>query len=938
MSASTFASRWNLDVIDEQYQRWQSDPQSVDSHWQAFFEGFHLANARPGGGTGAVPTGLFDLVDAYRAWGHLAAHLNPLDPPPETHRFLELSQFGFKEGNLDRTYDGIPFLGLPSATLRELLAALKETYCRTLGVEYMHIQDLEIRRWFQEKMEPRRNRPDLSQQQQLRVLRKLYYADIFEKFLSNTYQGAKRFGLEGVETMIPVLDAMIEKSAELGGEEIVIGMPHRGRLNVLCNILRKPYHEMFAEFEDILNPDAVDGDGDVKYHLGYSYDHETTRGQKIHLTLTPNPSHLEAVDPVVEGRVRAKQRMRNDAERKKVIPLLMHGDAAFAGQGLVAETLSMSQLTGYRTGGTLHLIVNNQIGFTTMPRDGRSSTYSTDIGKMIDAPVLHVNAEDPEICVYAAELVTEFRQRFGRDVIVDLIGYRKNGHNETDDPTYTAPVMYAKIRGHKPIMQIYSEQLTKNGDLSPGTIAQTEKEFQDKLNADRESNKVTPPKTRYMSGFGGRWVNLRPKDIFAEVNTGVSREEFQTVGDHLNQIPEGFQPHVLLGKQIKERAKQFSERQPINWIFAEQLAFGTLLLEGHRVRISGQDVRRGTFTHRQDVWFDVRNNEPFVPLNHLQSNQTNLLRVYDSPLSEAAVMGFEYGYSLDDPTTLVIWEAQFGDFVNGAQVIIDQFVTSSESKWRRASGLVLLLPHGMEGMGPEHSSGRLERFLQACAENNIQVCQPTTAAQYFHVLRRQVKRSFRKPLIIMTPKWMLRQPEVASSWDDFLTSRFQEVLDDLQVDAGKVKRVLLCTGKIALELGRQRAEKKITDVAIVRLEQLYPFHDALVKKTLARYGKAKEFVWVQEEPQNNGAWFFVEPRLRELGFEVLCCSRDASASPAVGSHHVHDKEQAELIEVALTGPVPHLVKASVLVTTEPKISSNGVPAGKPAALAARAPS
>jgi 2-oxoglutarate dehydrogenase E1 component len=734
MSASTFASRWNLDIIDEQYQRWLSDPQSVDSHWQAFFEGFHLANARPtppvppllrGGerGGSTEPADVFDLVDAYRCWGHLSAHLNPLDPPPETHRFLEPSQFGFTEADLTKTFDGIPFVGLPAATLRDLLSALRETYCRTIGVEYMHIQDPEIRRWFQEKMEPRRNRPDLPQQRKIRVLRKLHYADMFEKFLSTTYQGAKRFGLEGVESMIPMLDTIVEKSAELGGEEIVIGMSHRGRLNVLCNILRKPYHEVFAEFEDILNPEGTDeGDGDVKYHLGYSHDYETTQGKKIHLSLTPNPSHLEAVDPVVEGRVRAKQRIHNDVERKKGIPLLMHGDAAFAGQGLVAETLSMSQLAGYRTGGTIHLIINNQIGFTTVPRDGRSSTYCTDVGKMIDAPVLHVNAEDPEVCVYAAELATEFRQRFGRDVLIDLIGYRKYGHNEVDDPTYTVPVMYSKIKARKSATQIYTEQLAKNGDLSPGFIAQTEKEFQDKLTAEHKLNNTTPPKTRYMSGFGGRWVNLRPKDMFAEVNTSVKPNLLQDVGDAINRIPEGFQPHILLGKHIKQRAEEFAAKQPINWLFAEQLAFGTLLKEGFRVRVSGQDVRRGTFTHRQDVWFDMRNNEPYVPLNNLEPNQQCLLSIYDSLLSEAAVVGFEYGYSLDDPDTLVAWEAQFGDFGNGAQVIIDQFVTSSETKWRRASGLVLLLPHGMEGQGPEHSSARLERFLQSCAENNIQVC------------------------------------------------------------------------------------------------------------------------------------------------------------------------------------------------------------------------
>jgi 2-oxoglutarate dehydrogenase E1 component len=917
MSSSTFASRWNLDVIDEQYQHWQRTPNSVDSHWQAFFEGFHLANARPVSGSGSITegsTGLFDLVDAYRCWGHLSAHLNPLDPPPETHRFLELAQFGYSESDLDQQLVGIPLLGMNSGTLGELLTALKETYCSTLGVEYMHIQDPEIRRWFQEKMEPRRNRPNMQQEQQLRVLRKLYYADIFERFLDSNYKGKKRFGLEGCDTMIPVLDAMIELASELGSDEIVIGMPHRGRLNVLCNILRMPYHNMFAEFEDIVNSGAVAEDGDVKYHLGYSYDHETTKGNKIHLTLTPNPSHLEAVNPVVEGRVRAKQRLKGDSDRKRVIPLLMHGDAAFAGQGIVPETLAMSQLQGYKTGGTLHLIVNNQVGFTTSPRDARSTTYSTDVGKMIEAPVLHVNAEDPEASVYAAELAVEFRQKFGRDVMIDLIGYRKNGHNENDDPTYTLPVMYSKIKEHKPIAQIYGEKLAVSGDLSKRTVAETEKEFNEKLTAERQALQSTPPTTRYMAGFGGRWGNLKPKDMFSEVNTAVSPEVFTEVANCLNTIPEGFQPHRLLGKQIAERAEQFAKGEPIFWGFAEMLAYGTLIKEGHRVRITGQDVRRGTFTHRHAVWCDARNNETYVPLNNLEKGQEATLSVYDSLLSEAAVVGFEYGFSLDDPTTLVVWEAQFGDFVNGAQAILDQFVTSSESKWRRASGLVLLLPHGMEGQGPEHSSARLERFLQCCGDNNIQVCQPTTPAQHFHMLRRQMKRGFRKPLVVMTPKSLLRLPAAVSTHAEFTTGGFSEMLDDPSVNPAEVKRVLICSGKVYYDLLKARDDAGQKNVAILRLEQMYPFHETLVKKILSQYSP-EQYVWVQEEALNNGAWFFVEPRLREMGINVSVCARDASASPAVGSEKVHQKEQKELVDTALdlNKSLPHIVKASQLV-------------------------
>ncbi|HMP16808.1 MAG TPA: 2-oxoglutarate dehydrogenase E1 component, partial [Gemmatales bacterium] len=719
---------------------------------------------------------------------------------------------------------------------------------------------------------------------------------------------------EGCDTMIPVLDAMIERASELGSDEIVIGMPHRGRLNVLCNILRMPYHHMFAEFEDIVNSGAVAEDGDVKYHLGYSYDHETTKGKQIHLTLTPNPSHLEAVDPVVQGRVRAKQRLKGDSERKRVIPLLIHGDAAFAGQGIVMETLAMSQLQGYKTGGTLHLVVNNQVGFTTSPRDGRSTTYCTDIGKMIEAPVLHVNAEDPEACVYAAELAVEFRQRFARDVMIDLIGYRKNGHNETDDPTYTLPVMYSKIRDRKPIAQIYGAKLAVSGDLSKRTVDETEKEFNEKLQAEKLALQNTPPTTRYMAGFGGRWENLKPKDMFAPVQTAVSESSFHEVARVLNTIPEGFQPHRLLGKQIHERAEQFAKREPIFWGFAELLAYGTLILEGHRVRITGQDVRRGTFTHRHAVWCDARNNETYIPLNNLEKNQEATLSVYDSLLSEEAVVGFEYGFSLDDPTTLVLWEAQFGDFVNGAQAILDQFVTSSESKWRRASGLVLLLPHGMEGQGPEHSSARLERFLQCCGDNNIQVCQPTTPAQHFHMLRRQMKRGFRKPLIVMTPKSLLRLPAATSRHEEFTSGSFQEVIDDSSVNPAEVKRVILCSGKVYYDLTKVRDEQGQKNVAIIRLEQFYPFHEKLVREILSKY-TPEQFVWVQEEALNNGGWFFVEPRLREMGYQVTVCARDASASPAVGSEKVHQKEQKELVEFALdlNKSMPHVVKASQLV-------------------------
>jgi 2-oxoglutarate dehydrogenase E1 component len=910
MTHATFATRWNLDAIEAAYQRWQHDPNSVDASWRLFFEGFELAAARA-----AVPAadsraqaGVFGLIFAYRNLGHFLAHLDPLSDPRTGHPLLALSQFGLEEGDLDRTFDVSLFAGLQRATLRELVAALRETYCRTIGVEYLHIQDTAIRRWLQERMEPRRNRPGFDRARKLRILQNLYYAELFERFLHTRYMGQKRFSLEGAETVIPLLEAVVDRAPETGVRELVLGMSHRGRLNVLANILRKPYQEIFTEFEDNYIPESRDGDGDVKYHKGFSGDRVTTGGKPIHLSLTPNPSHLEAVDPVVEGRTRAKQQHSGDRERSAGIPVLLHGDAAFAGQGLVAETLNLSNLAGYTTGGTIHVVINNQIGFTTAPADARSTIYCTDVAKMIQVPIFHVNGEDPEACVYLAELALDFRQTFHRDVVIDMFCYRRHGHNEGDEPAFTQPLMYTKIRERPTLSEVYTEQLILNGDL---TVAETEAlaaKFQAKLHEAQEEVRTGAAHVDGEAGFERLWKGLQPRYSHAPVNTAVPFERLETITEALTLVPENFTVHPKIARQLEERHREFLEKKPVDWGFAESLAFGSLLLEGVPVRLSGQDSRRGTFSQRHAVLYDARTGEPYYPLS-LLANERVPFHVYDSLLSEAAVLGFEFGYSLDSPNTLVLWEAQFGDFANGAQVIIDQFICCSLSKWGRDCGLVMLLPHGYEGQGPEHSSARLERYLQLCAEDNIQVAYPSTPAQYFHVLRRQLKRNFRKPLVLMTPKSLLRLKAATSPVEEFTGGRFQEVMDDATADPSRVRRVVLCSGKVYYELAERRAQEESGGVALVRVEQFYPFPEEPLQRALARYRKAKEWVWVQEESQNMGGWTFMEPRLRALGYAAEYVGRDASASPATGSRRIHLQEQKELVEAAVSGPVPHIVRA-----------------------------
>jgi 2-oxoglutarate dehydrogenase E1 component len=916
MNRATIATRWNLDAVEAAYQRWRQDPESVTDDWRLFFEGFELGSAQ--GPALAEPridvlertqTSVVRLIDAYRDLGHFLAHLDPLNEARTSYPLLELSEFGLDDSDLDRTFDTSYFVGLPRATLRELLKALKDTYCRTIGVEYQHIQDTRIRRWLQERMEPARNRPRFDRDKKVRILKGLHYAEMFERFLQTRYVGQKRFSLEGAETLIPLVEAIVEKAPGSDVREIVMGMAHRGRLNVLANILRKPYEEIFAEFEENFLPQSMDGDGDVKYHLGFSADRTTPGGGRVHVSLTPNPSHLEAVDPVVEGRTRAKQTKFGDAERRRGLPLLIHGDAAFAGQGLVAETLNLSQLAGYTTGGTIHVVVNNQIGFTTAPADARSTTYCTDVAKMIQVPIFHVNGEDPEAAVYVAELALDFRQTFNRDVVIDMFCYRRHGHNEGDEPAFTQPITYSKIRSRPSLTSIYTEQLIMTGDLTAAETEAITTSFEQKLQSALEEVRTGPAEYHGMHGFEGQWKGLSSRYSHQPVETGVPEETLRLIAERLTHVPANFALHPTIKRILERRQEEVLKRQPVDWAFAELLAFGSLLLEGKPVRLSGQDSRRGTFSQRHSVLYDARTGEPFSPLNALREGQAHFA-AYDSLLSETAVLGFEFGYALDAPDTLVMWEAQFGDFANGAQVIIDQFIAASQSKWQRDSGVVMLLPHGYEGQGPEHSSARLERYLQLCADDNLQVCYPSTPAQYFHLLRRQMKRPFRKPLVVMTPKSLLRHKACVSPLEELVSGRFHEVLDDVAADPARVRRVLLCSGKVYYDLLERRAEEEAGEVAIVRLEQFYPFPEELLRRALSRYRKAKEWVWVQEESQNMGGWFFMEPRLRGMGYNVEYVGRDASASPATGSRQVHLREQRELVESAIRAPVPHLVRAT----------------------------
>ena len=928
MAALILADAYNREQLETTYQRWLAEPDSVDATWQSFFAGAEFAGngilARasslpaPLPGDMRLQTGVVRMIFWYRQIGHLQAHIDPLakDAPPP-HPLLKLENFGLSEADLDTTVDVSMAFGLNSpTTLRTLIDHMRETYCSKIGVEFMHIDSLEKRTWLAERIEPKRNKPNLELKQKYRTLMTLHYATMFEQYLHTKYVGQKRFSLEGGEVIVPMLDAIVEASPGLGIREIVIGMAHRGRLNVLANTLQKPFEQIFNEFEDVYLPETTkDGDGDVKYHMGFSADVRTSSGGSVHLSLSPNPSHLEAVNPVVEGRVRAKQRRYNDGDRSQGVPLLIHGDASFAGQGLVAETLNMANLAGYRTGGTVHLVINNQIGFTTGPRDARSTQYCTDIAKFIQAPIFHVHGESPEEAVYVTQLALEYRQKFKSDVVIDLVCYRKYGHNEGDEPSFTQPVEYRIIKEKQPPAYVYQAALVATGTIHEEEATMITEQFKAKLDAALtgvkakiKAGQTTPKK---MVGYTQRWDKLTKDYDHTPAATAIRPEHVQRIAEQMIAAPDGFQWHPTIRKLADKRRDAILGNGGIDWAVGEALAFGGLVLEGHVVRLSGQDCRRGTFSHRHSSYFDQNDGTPYTPLANLDPKQA-VFEVYDSLLAEAAVLGFEYGYTLDDPQALVMWEAQFGDFVNGAQVIIDQFIASGESKWNRSSGLVMLLPHGYEGQGPEHSSARLERFLQLCAEDNLHVCNFTTPANYFHALRRQVKRTFRKPLIVMTPKSLLRLPAAVSKPEDFTAGRFHEILGDTTIEptaTADVKRVVIVSGKLYYELAEERRKLELKTVAILRMEQFYPWPEEQLKAELAKYPNATEFVWAQEEPHNNGGWFFVEPRLRQMGHRFEYIGRDPGASPSTGSLFVHKHEQAELIDAALTKPAPHFVQA-----------------------------
>jgi 2-oxoglutarate dehydrogenase E1 component len=919
----------SLEFLESLYADYLRDPNSVSSDWRNYFHGLSEGNggfksqslmpafkqwsifSPPGGGGNGVvaeeaTTALLQervdqLIRNYRVRGHMAAQIDPLKIPRAVPPELDPAYYGLTAADMNRRVACEAMCGGGTLTLSEILDRLRNTYCRSIGVQYMHIDDSFVRHWLQERMEGTGNRINLNHDEQIRILTRLTDAVIFEEFVRKKFIGAKSFSLEGAESLIPLLDLAIERAGEHGIDEIVLGMAHRGRLNVLANIMAKSPRQIFREFAD-LDPDLyVGGRGDVKYHLGYSSDWETQSGRKIHLSLCFNPSHLEFVNPVALGRLRAKQDRAGDVERQRGMVMLIHGDAAFAGEGVIQETLNLSQLDAYTIGGTLHIVINNQIGFTTSPSETKSSVYATDVAKMLQIPVFHVNGEDPEAVAQVVRLAMDFRREFKRDVVIDMWCYRRLGHNEGDEPMFTQPLLYRAIKQRKPVREGYLEHLLKlqgvTSDEADDIAVNRQEHLEQELSQAKSDSYTVPSETR---GIWSRYAGGADRDV-EDVDTSVDRDRLIELLEMQAQMPEGFHPHPKIESGIQHRRLMARGERPLDWAAGEALAFATLATENVRVRLSGQDSERGTFSHRHAVLHDVEDGRTYLPYQNLAPDQA-AVEIYNSPLSETGVLGFEYGYSLDTPDGLVVWEAQFGDFWNAAQVIVDQFIAAAEDKWRRLSGITLLLPHGMEGQGPEHSSARLERFLVLAAEDNIQVVQPTTPSQLFHCLRRQMLRRWRKPLIVMTPKSLLRHPRVTSSLDDFATGRFERILGDTNTTAASdIKRILMCTGKIYLDLDRERERLARKDVAILRLEQMYPLADETLAAALRSYRDGTPLYWVQEEPENMGAWHFLKIRFGEsvlgrLPFKGI--SRPASASPATGSHSSHKKEQEQLIASA----------------------------------------
>jgi 2-oxoglutarate dehydrogenase E1 component len=962
---SSFLAGANAGFVETLYRGYLKDPNSVDPSWAAFFaslgedasaaltaNGASWAAKRDWGdglypeerdaprkpaakGAGLDPTQVrgatldsiraLMLIRAFRIRGHLEADLDPLKlNPPKYHAELDPKTYGFGDGDYDRPIfiDGV--LGFEIATLRQILERVRAAYCRNIGVEFMHISYPEEKSWIQGRME--NSPPSFAPAEKTWILGELSKAEGFERFLNTKFTGTKRFGIDGGESLQPLMEAIIARAAELGTEEVLIGMPHRGRLNVLCNVLLKPYTAVFSEFLGTpAHPQDVRGSGDVKYHLGYSIDRQVA-GHTVHMSLAANPSHLEAVNPVVIGRARAKQTQHNDTDRTKVLTILLHGDAAFAGQGLVAECFALSELKGYKTGGTIHIVVNNQIGFTTNPASSRSSPYPSDVAKMVQAPIWHCNGDDPEATVYCGHVAAEFRNKFHRDVVVDMFCYRRFGHNEGDEPSFTQPLMYRTIAKHPTTRQIYAQKLASEGVLTAEQAEQVATDFHAKLDADFEAAKGYKPNKADM--LEGAWTGMQlAKGVRRAGKTAAELDVLKQVGERLTTLPADFNAHRTITRLMETKRKMIETGEGIDWATAEALAFGTLVREGYPVRLSGQDCGRGTFSQRHAELTDQQTEAKYFPLANISEGQA-VFEVHNSALSEAAVLGFEYGYTLAEPKALVLWEAQFGDFANGAQVIFDQFLCSAESKWLRMSGLVVLLPHGFEGQGPEHSSARLERYLQLCAEDNWQVANCTSPANYFHILRRQMHRDFRKPLIMMTPKSLLRHKRCVSRLDEFGPgSSFHRLLwDDAPPCPDKdVKRVVLCSGKVYFDLLEAREQKGVKNVYLQRIEQLYPFPKKILREELERFPDA-EVVWCQEEPQNMGAWSFVAPRIEQTLKKIDVRARRAkyvgrpeSASTATGSARIHAAEQAALIDKALTVVEKAQVQVAAQLTAPAKV-------------------
>ncbi|MBN4052372.1 MAG: 2-oxoglutarate dehydrogenase E1 component [Bacteroidetes bacterium] len=931
MDNYSFISNADPKAIEELYQNYKTDPNSVDESWVKFFEGFDFSKEYYGD-VEHVPDALekerqvLNLINSYRTRGHLFTKTNPVRERRQYTPTLELKNFDLSDADLDTVFQAGNELGKGPATLKDIVAHLEKTYCRSVGAEFMFVREPEVVQWLQKFMESTQNSQEFTLNQKKHILRKLNHAVAFEQFLHTKFVGQKRFSLEGCETIIPAIDAVIEIGAQLGIEEFVIGMAHRGRLNILANLLNKSYEEIFAEFEAHAYEDAL-FDGDVKYHMGFSSDITVESGRKVHLSLAANPSHLETVDPIVEGMARAKLDKKYNGDYKRLAPILVHGDASVAGQGIVYEVIQMSQLEGYKTGGTIHIVLNNQIGFTTNYLDARSSTYCTDVAKVTLSPVFHVNADDVEAVIYVTKLALAFRQKFHRDVFIDMLGYRKHGHNEGDEPKFTQPLLYKIIANHPNPREIYTKKLIDAGSVDAGLAKELEKEFKDmlqgKLDVVKSKKKKKLKVDRSLKGF---WRNNKmstDKDFDKSPDTGVAQKTLLNIGNKIAYVPSDLNFFKKTAKLFDDRKAMLKEDR-LDWAMGELLAYGTLLNEGFDIRFTGQDVQRGTFSHRHAVVKLEDSGDEYIALKNISKKQGNF-EIYNSLLSEYGVLGYEYGYASVLPNTLTIWEAQFGDFANGAQIIFDQYISSAEDKWLRQNGLVMLLPHGYEGQGPEHSSARLERFLTLCAEDNMQILNLTTPANIFHAFRRQMHRPFRKPMIIFTPKSLLRHPKCVSAVSDFTKGGFKELIDDSEVKATQVKKVLFCSGKIYYDLLAKREEVSNKNTAIVRLEQLYPLPTKQIQGVLKKYKAAKEFAWVQEEPQNMGAWAHIFQHFPDVKLQRI--SRHESACPATGSSIQHDIQQQNILNSALSGKksssaIKKKVSAKKVVS-KAKVSANG---------------